>query len=93
MGKITFSITEVLRGKPRYSLILTAYEDTDFKEKTEWILVHNASGFKDCVGFAIAGDCEWLPIRVTGYGDKATAQWIGPLDKAREYLRQTSPKP
>lgn len=93
MGKITFSIIEVLRGKARSSLILTEYEDADFKEKTECILVHNASGFKDCVGFAIAGDCEWLPIGVTGYGDKATAQWIGSLDKVREYLHQASPRP
>jgi len=93
MGKVIFSVAEVLRGKPRSSLILHAYSNDDFKEKTEWILVHIASGFKDCVGFAIAGDPEWLPIRVTGYGDKAAAQWIGSLDKAREYLHQASLKP
>ncbi len=50
-------------------------------------------GFKNCVGWALKGDCEWLLIRVTGEGDKATAQWLGSLDKIHEYLNQHPTKP
>jgi len=86
-GKVTFSITEVLRGKPQDSLSLTPYTG-GFEVNSEWILVHHVGGFKDCVGWALKGDCEWLPVRITRDGDKATAQWLGPLDQVREYLRQ-----
>ena len=34
------------------------------------------------------GDCEWLPISVTGEGDGTTAEWLGSLDKVRGYLRE-----
>jgi hypothetical protein len=93
IGNITFSVTEVMRGQSRPSLTLTAYEDYDFKENTEWIIFHHPGGFKDCVGWAMEGDCEWLPLRITRDGDKVTAQWVGPLDQVREYLRQHPHQP
>jgi len=95
--KITFSITDVLRepdnSEPPPFEALIPYPGSDFKEGSEWILVNNPSGFKGCVGWATKGDCEWLPIRVTGEGDKAIAQWLGPLDKIKEYLNQHPYKP
>jgi hypothetical protein len=73
-------------------LFLTSYGG-DFKTDSVWILVHNGSGFKDCVGWALKGDCEWLPIQVTGDGAKQTAQWLGPLAKVRDYLKAHPYKP
>jgi hypothetical protein len=92
-AKITLAVTEVLRGPLQSKFMLAAYEDYDFKKDTEWIIFHNPSGFKDCVGWAMEGDCEWLPIPVTRDGDKVTAKWVGPLDTVKEYLRQHPYKP
>jgi len=95
--KITFAVTDVLRepdsSEPPPTIVLTAYSDSNFKEGSEWILVNHPGGFKGCVGWAEKGDCEWLPIGVTRDGDKVTAQWLGPIDKVREYLIQHPNKP
>jgi hypothetical protein len=87
-SKVTFSVTEVLKGDTRSLFVLIPYIPNKFKINSEWILFHHPSGIKDCVGWAILGDCEWLPISANRDGDKVTAQWVGSLDTIRDYLHQ-----
>ena len=87
-AKINFTVTEVLRGRAESSFALEPSPGEAYKADSECILIHNPGGFKDCVGWAMKGDCEWLPIPVTRNGNQATAQWLGPLDQVRDYLRQ-----
>jgi hypothetical protein len=98
-NQITFSITKTLRGPTltlrQFSpmvggvsatfLVLTGYEDFNPKVNSEWMLLHNPSGFKACVGWAMEGDCEWLPLTVGRDGDKITTE-VGPIDKVSDYL-------
>jgi hypothetical protein len=84
---VSFTITEVLKGQSRCPLILNPFGN-NYPTNSEWILVHNSSGFKNCVGWALKGDCEWLPIRISTEGGRATAQWLGALDTVREYIHQ-----
>jgi len=95
--KITFTLTDLLsKGSlvdPPPALILTPFDNGLYEVNSKWILVHSQSGFKDCVGWAMKGDCEWLPISITGEGDMAIAQWLGPIDKVRVYLQQHPYKP
>jgi hypothetical protein len=86
MGKITFTITEVLRGANHSALKLSSYGGADFKPESEWVLYHHPTGLKDSVGWLLKGDCEWLPIRVTRADGTMKAEWIGSLDKLRKYL-------
>jgi hypothetical protein len=92
-AKVKFSITEVLRGQTQPPLTLLAYEWNPFKTGTEWIIFHNTSGFKNCVGWAMEGDCEWLPIQVTRKGDHLDAEWLGPMDGVVKYLHDHPVKP
>jgi hypothetical protein len=92
-AKVVFSITEVLRGNDHAPLVLSAYEWNPYPKDSEWIIFHNSSGFKDCIGWAMEGDCEWLPIKVTRDGGKESAEWVGPLDGVRQYLHDHPAKP
>jgi hypothetical protein len=86
--KVIYSIIEVLRGAPRSKMDLTEYPGSDFKVGTNWILYRYSAGSKDCVGRSMEGDCEWLPIFVTGQDGQANGQWVGPIDNLKAYLQQ-----
>ena len=67
--KIIFAVGEVLRGHIASSLTLTAMYGSTFAPESEWLLVSCSSGYGNgSVGFAIEGDCDWIPgaIRRTG---------------------------
>ena len=88
LAKVTFVVIEVLKGPKQSKFELEQFESDPDKKGSEWIIIHNPTGFKDCVGWAMEGNCEWLPIAITRNGDSVTAQWLGPLNKVREYLHQ-----
>jgi len=72
-NKITFAVTEILRGKPAAGLVLVGYLGNDLKytPKSEWLLVSCPTGFKGTVGYAIKGDCGWIPGSVIRSDGKA----------------------
>jgi len=73
--KITFSVTETLKGSPCASLTLIPVDGFYFHEGTEWILIHlGRDQWKDHVGELLSGDCEWLPAAVSRKGDTAYIQ-------------------
>ncbi len=85
LGSISVLVTETLRGDSAKTLTLSEY--SELPVNTEWLIFHHPNGFKGVVGWAIAGDCEWLPISLTRKDDKLVAEWIGPMDQVRDYLR------
>jgi hypothetical protein len=84
-NRINFSTTHVLRGPSKPLFALTGYEDFNPKVGSEWILLHNPSGFKACVGWAMEGDCEWLPLTVSHQGNETVTE-VGSLTKVSDYL-------
>ncbi len=78
--KVTFAVAEVLRGKPAKKLVLVPYPDGEtYPLKSEWLLVSCPTGFKGGVGYAIKGDCEWIPGAVTRAGGKVFVPCSFPL--------------
>lgn len=77
--KVTFEVTEVLRGKPPAVLTLTPAPGFDFKPGTEWLLMScdpgGADG-KDSVGWLMDGYCNWLPWQIEREGVIAFVQDI-----------------
>jgi hypothetical protein len=65
--KVTFEVTDVLRGKTGPVLVLTSV-NIKFTPKSEWPLVSCPTGFKDSVGFVMAGDCSWIPAPIIRNG-------------------------
>ena len=68
-GKVTFSVTEALRGNPITVLILTSLSAFEFKPDSEWLLAsygpERIGGRKDEVGWLLKGGLlGWLPARV-----------------------------
>jgi hypothetical protein len=90
---VTFTVTEVLRGKHLPSLTLTAVEGSRFKLKGACILIHNPGGFPNDVGWTIEGAPEWWPLGITDKDGKPTAEYLGSLDGIRQYLRDHPTKP
>jgi hypothetical protein len=61
-NKITFVVTQILKGKPGASLILLPYPGQQkYVPKSEWLLVSCSAGDKRTVGWALDGDCGWIP--------------------------------
>jgi hypothetical protein len=87
---ITVSVLETLRGKPVLSMTLEPYGVRDFTTTgTKWILFrHPGGGFKDCVGWATKGDCDWIPISVTPNLGIGCARYRFSVDQIRNYLNQ-----
>jgi hypothetical protein len=93
-GRISFSVNEVLRGAARSSLVLQPYLGGDsFLKNSNWILFRHAGGFKDCVGWAMKGDCEWLPVSATRGAGTAVSGYRFSVDQIRNYLRQHPASP
>jgi hypothetical protein len=85
--KVTFSITETLRGEAQFALILTPESSFDFKINSEWILVSMPSGGrKDSVGGVMFGWNDWYPGSVSNEGGKITVNGIGTLDQTKKLL-------
>jgi hypothetical protein len=88
-GRTSFSVDDVLRGPSRPSLTLQPYLGGDtFPKDSKWILFRHAGGFKDCVGWAIKGDCEWLPVSATKGVGTAVSGYRFSVDQIRNYLHQ-----
>jgi hypothetical protein len=70
-GKITFAVTGVLRGKLVQSLVLSPYLGSReaYTLKSEWLLVSCVPG-SNSVGWAMEGDCGWIPAKVVRQGGK-----------------------
>ncbi len=82
--KVTFSITEVLRGKTVSLTDLDAELGYDFKVGSEWMLVSiGYGGQKNRVGSRIEGYNDWLPAAITHADAKVSIEGLGSLDQAR----------
>ena len=80
-AKVTFSITETLRGKPGETLTLTPAWGFEAKANTEGLLVSCDKGWQDknMVGWLMAGYCGWIPAPIIHDGKERyvqTMQWI-----------------
>jgi hypothetical protein len=75
-GSITFAITGTIRGLPVRTLQLHTLSGgpgagcgNSFTVKSEWLLVSCPVGFsKDTVGWAMKGDCGWIPGKIVEIG-------------------------
>jgi hypothetical protein len=63
--KVTFTVNEILRGKPVPSLILRPWMGERYVVGSYWILVSYSKGVdKDIVGLDPERRCGWIPISV-----------------------------
>ena len=80
--RITFSITQVLRGDQVSKLTLTTYEP-NFTLNTEWLLAHGSDhGYgQDSLGWALKGDCAWVEAEVVHKnGEIYFVDWVLPSE-------------
>ena len=69
-NKISFVVTEVLKGKIDHTLTLERYPDLEkYSLGSEWLLTSCAWGFGGgTVGWAMKVDCAWIPAGVNRIG-------------------------
>jgi hypothetical protein len=90
-NRITFSVIEVLKGKPRSSLTLIPLFAGDFHKTADYILYYTNSSCKDTVGWNGVEDvCQWLQLGITRQGKEVIVEKIGPLSTLRDYLHRHS---
>jgi hypothetical protein len=89
-----FLVDEVLRGPQRTSLSLEPYPGGDtFTAGSAWIIFRHKGGFPNHVGWAMKGDCEWLPVSAKpGIGTRVSRYHYS-VDEIRAYLKTHSPNP
>lgn len=63
-NNVTFTVNEVLRGKPVPSLILKPCFNNKYALTSQWVLASCSLGSKDSVGLTINGYCGWIPMAV-----------------------------
>jgi hypothetical protein len=83
-----FRVDEILRGSQRASLNLQPYPGGDsFFAGSSWIIFRHSGGFPDCVGWAMKGDCEWLPVSATPGIGTSVSVYRYSVKQIKDYLK------
>ena len=87
-GNVTFTVREVLRGKPVTQLTLHPYMHNKYLLSSDWILASCAWGRdKQSVGLTINDDCGWIPMTVTRKDGQAFVMLGGERGMGLEDIR------
>jgi hypothetical protein len=84
-NRISFVVADVLKGKVDHTLILERYPDFEkYAPNSEWLLTSCSWGSGNTLGWAMKGDCGWIPAAVVRTGGKVyVTDWTSNIpDKA-----------